>query len=132
VPVGRVPPPPPELPPLQDVSVIPRTSTKTIVSTGAHRGRWFFRFVQIQARISIAIRSAISAIGRPGNSLGERWPTGNGSSDLAVVVTVTVAVAAVAPPTDTIAGETLHVAIAPLQVNATFPLNPPAAPSESI
>jgi hypothetical protein len=61
-------------------------------------------------------------------------PTGNGSSDLAVVATETVAVAAVAPPTDTIAGETLHVAIAgaPLQVNATFPLNPPAAPSESI
>jgi hypothetical protein len=60
-------------------------------------------------------------------------PTGNGTSDLAVVVTVTVAVAAVAPPTETVAGEILHVVVAgaPLQLSATFPLNPPAAANES-
>jgi hypothetical protein len=45
-----------------------------------------------------------------------------------VVVTVTVAIAAVAPLTEAVAGETLHVAIAgaPLQLSATFPLIPPA------
>jgi hypothetical protein len=61
-------------------------------------------------------------------------PTGNGTPDLAVVVTVTGAVAAVVPPTETCAGETLHVAVvgAPLQLSATFPLNPPAAPNESM
>jgi hypothetical protein len=73
-------------------------------------------------------------VGRPQNCLRESSPTGNGTSDLAVVVTVIVAVAAVAPPTGTITGETLHVAIAgaPLQLSTTFPLNPPAAPNESI
>jgi hypothetical protein len=73
-------------------------------------------------------------VGRPGNCLSESFPTGNQNCDLAVVVTVSVAVAAVIPPTETVAGETLHavVAGAPLQLSATVPLNPPPATNESI
>jgi hypothetical protein len=73
-------------------------------------------------------------VGRLRNRLRESLPTGNGTPDLAVVVTVTVTVAAVAPPTETIAGEMLHAAVAgaPPQLSATFPLNPPAAPSASM
>jgi hypothetical protein len=89
--------------------------------------------MQVQTRTNIAIREASSMVGRPQNCLRESSPTGNGTSDLAVVVTVIVAVAAVAPPTGTITGETLHaIAGAPLQLSTTFPLNPPAAPNESI
>ena len=50
------------------------------------------------------------------------------------MITVTFAVAAAAPLTGTMAGETLHVAVAgaPLQLSAILPLNPPPAPKESI
>jgi hypothetical protein len=72
-------------------------------------------------------------VGRPLNSLIESLLTGNTICDLAVVVTVTVAAAGVAPLTATVDGETLHVVVAgaPLQLNATLPLKPPPAPSDS-
>jgi hypothetical protein len=60
-------------------------------------------------------------------------PPGNPTCEAAVVVTLTAAVAAVLPFNVTEAGEIVQAAPvgAPLQLNATLPLNPPLPASES-
>ena len=133
VPVGPF-PPPAVPPPPHDVSVKATSRMPISVNVGTPFGQLLFRIVKLQVRIAIDIKKTSGRFGRRGNSVGESFPTGNDTIDLAAVVTVTVAVAAAGPPTATVGGETLHVVVAgaPLQLIATLPLNPPIAPSESV